>query len=228
MGKKIPGAQSRAVYRGKEVKTFAHDLSNYSEIRRGLSPAMRAQTMTKTELRNADPDAVERYIDMLNQWRTSPQAEKATRSAQTAQSPLEEIFSTAAASDYFTPTEKATLLTANLKVKLLTPAQAKMELKEALNAANRMTSADFYKAKYYLDEDEFDPELASDNMLYEIIMTGYVDKFPEQAQQVKDEYMKRLQEALDSVQYDSQFASEANAYKRDILAISKQLLYGGE
>lgn len=228
MAKKIPTAQTRAVYRGNEVKTFAHDLSNYSEIRRGLSPAMRSQTMTKTELRNADPDTVERYIDALNQWRTSPQAEKAVRSAQTAQSPLEEIFATAARSDYFTSSEKATLLTANIKVKLLTPEQAKMELKEALNVANRLTSADFYKAKYYLDEDEFDPEQATDNMLYEIIMTGYIDKYPEYAKQVKDEYMDRLKEALASVQYDHQFASEANAYKRDILAISKQLLYGGE
>lgn len=223
MATKISKAQTRAVYRGKEVSTFAHDLSNYSELRRGLSPSMRAQTMTKTELRQVSPDVVERYINQLNQWRTAPQQEKATRAAQIAESPLEEIFATAAASKFFSPEEKATLLTANLKVKLMTPEQAKMELKESLNVANRLTSADFYKAKYYLDEDEFDPEQATDNMLYEVIMSGYIDKYPDVAKEAKEEYLKRLQEAMDSVEFDQQYASEANAYKRDILGISKSI-----
>ena len=66
-----------AVYRGGEVKTFRQDLSNYSELRRGLTPAMRAQTLTKTELKNVSPDVAIRYINALNEWRQSPQIGRA-------------------------------------------------------------------------------------------------------------------------------------------------------
>ena len=55
-GKYKSKAAPHAVYRGSDVKLFSQDLSNYSELRRGLSPQMRAQTMTKKELRNVSPD----------------------------------------------------------------------------------------------------------------------------------------------------------------------------
>lgn len=221
----IPRAQSAAVYRGREVSTFAHDLSNYSQLRRGLSPAMRAQTMTKKELSQVDPDKVEAYINALNQWRTSPQLEKVTRAQEIAQSPLEQIFQSAALSDFYSAQDKAAFLTANLKLKTMTSDLAQKRIKESLNLIDRLRGADFYKAKYYLDNDTFDPELASNDMLREIVITGYIENYPEAAEQAKAEYMKRLADVnVGALSGSEEMASEANAYRRDLLGIAKSLI----
>ena len=221
----IPRAQSAAVYRGREVSTFAHDLSNYSQLRRGLSPAMRSQTLTKKELSQVSPDKVEAYIDALNQWRTSPQLEKVMRAQEIAQSPLEQIFQSAARSEFYSAQDKAAFLTANLKLKTMTAETAQKQIKESLNLIDRLRGADFYKAKYYLDNDTFDPELASNDMLREVVITGYIENYPEAAAAAKAEYMKRLGEVnAGALSGSEEMASEANAYRKDLLGIAKSLI----
>ena len=60
----------------KTPKLFTSDLSNYAEIRRGLSPAMRKLTVSKTDLKKLTPDVQQSYIRQLNEWRMQGQAAK--------------------------------------------------------------------------------------------------------------------------------------------------------
>lgn len=212
-------AQSGAVYRGQQVKQFTHDLTNYSELRRGLSPAMRAQTMSKTELRDVDARITDKYIEELNRWRGMSQAQKAGRAQASGSSPIEQLFNQAVKSGYFTGTDKATLMTANIKLKTMTKEQAKMELSEDLNVLDRTRSSDFYKAAGYLEDDNFDPQAATDDMLREIVVSGYIQNYPDISQSVIDEYIRRL-----GAGGADEYASEQSSYASDILAIAKLII----
>ena len=188
-------AHTEAVYRGVPVSTFNQDLSNYSQLRRGLSKEMRARTMTKTELKQVTPETARQYIDILNQWRTDSQLAKAQRGNKKAfKDPTAQIFAEALKTGYFNgdAEAKAKLMTAGLKISRMDKDTARKEVTEALNAKDRTRSQDFYKADYYLDQGNFDPLQATDNMLREIVVSGYIDKYPDKADVSKEEYRRRI------------------------------------
>lgn len=211
-------ARSTAVYGGKAVKQFTSDLSNYSELRRGLSKDMRDQTLSKTELKQAGP-AVDRYIAELNRWRSMGQQAKKTRSSKEGAAPVEQLFRAAVKSGYYTGTDKATIAAANIKLKTMSKDQAKLELMEDLNALERTRNQNFYKALGYIEGGEWDPEEASDDMLREVVSSGFIDRYPDIAQATVDEYIRRLGDSG-----DEQYASERSSYANDILAIAKMIL----
>lgn len=219
MPKRKSTARPTAVYRHESVKQFTPDLSNYSELRRGLSKDMRAQTMSKTELRGADAGAVNRYIEELNRWRGMSQATKRSRAMKGGSAPVEQLFQAAIKSGYYSGTDKAIVSAANLKLKTMTPDQAKMELMEDLNTLDRTRNQDFYKAKGYIEDGVFDPEEASDDMLREVVSSGFINQYPDIAQATVDEYIKRL-----GAGGEEQYASERSSYANDILAIAKLIL----
>lgn len=214
-------AHAGAVYRGQGVKQFTHDLSNYSEIRRGLSPSMRAQTMTKTELNNVDARIVDKYISELNRWRGMSQAQKAERAGSGGSYPVEKLFNEVIKSGYVSGNDKAILNAASLKLKTLTKEQSKVELMEALNARDRTRSSDFYKAVGYLEDDAFDAEQATDDMLREIVVSGYINdpKYAALVDGIIDEYVKRLGPGG-----DAQLASERSSYINDIIKIAQMIV----
>ena len=55
----------------KTPKLFASDLSNYAEIRRGLSSTMRKLTVSKSDLKKLTPDVQQAYIRQLTRRRAS-------------------------------------------------------------------------------------------------------------------------------------------------------------
>ena len=234
--------KTSAVYRGAPVKTFSHDLSNYSQIRRGLSPAMRAQTMTKTELKQVRPDLVERYINELNRWRESPQLSKTQRGSEiiksssadkkvqkAGQDPTQTIFREALKSGYYEgdSNAKAKLMTASLKLSMMSKKDARKEMMEGLNTKDRTRNQDFYKAEYYLDEGKFDPEVATTDMLREIVSSGYVDeKYPDQAAKITKEYMKRLSGTGEADGIGAQaLANERASFMEDLVSIDETIIY---
>lgn len=219
MPKRRKGPSSSAVYRSQAVKQFTADLSNYSELRRGLSKDMRAQTMSKTELKGADQSAVNRYIEELNRWRGMGQAAKKSRASKGGSYPVEQLFQAAVRSGYYTGTDKAIVSAANLKLKTMTPDQARMELMENLNVLDRTRNQDFYKAKGYIEDGEWDPEEASDDMLREVVSSGFINQYPDIAQATVDEYIRRL-----GAGGAEEYASERSSYANDILAIAKMIL----
>lgn len=218
-------AKSSAVYRGVSVSTFAQDLSNYSQLRRGLSQSMRNQTLTKTELMKIKPEARTVYINQLNAWRERGQAFKTGR-AQEVQG-TERIFEKALQSGFFTAEEKAALATANLRIKSVNEQTARFMIGESLNVVERSGGTswkgsgteDYYKAKYYLDQGSWDPTMASDNMLREIIFSGKIDDYPSQSEEAVKEYMDRLGNASD-------FADESNNIRKDIMGMAKTMIKG--
>lgn len=216
-----------AVYRGGDVKTFRQDLSNYSELRRGLTPAMRAQTLTKTELKNVSPDVAIRYINALNEWRQSPQREKIVRGQPGEISALENIFLKGIDSGYYSANEKATLAAANLKMKSISQEQARMEIRENLNAIDRAhggewyTPTDYWATKFYMDHGEWDPSLASDSMLRVALTYGFLDDHPGYRDETIEEYELRT-----GGEDTGAAASEVAAYRQDILAVAKLFIQG--
>lgn len=219
-------AAPHAVYRGQDVKLFAADLSNYAELRRGLSPAMRAQTLTTKELRAASPDMVISYINSLNQWRQSPQREKIVRGQSEEISRLENIFLKKMKSDFFGPNDKAALAAANLKMKSMTQEQARMEIREALNAIDRLHTSDWYKPQdywatdFYMSHGEWDPGLASDSMLRLALQYDLVGDYPGYKDITMEEYERRLGSDF----ADSVMASEITSGNLDVLATAKLFL----
>ena len=219
-------AASHAVYRGQDVKLFAADLSNYAELRRGLSPAMRAQTLTKKELRAASPDMVISYINSLNQWRQSPQREKIVRGQSEEISRLENIFLKKMKSDFFGPNDKVALAAANLKMKSMPQEQARMEIREALNAVDRLHTSDWYTPRdywasdFYMSHGEWDPAQASDSMLRLAIQYDLISDYPQYEEMTKEEYGRRL-----GVEFsEAIMATQAVSGNLDVLATAKLFL----
>lgn len=213
-------AHAGAVYRSQRIKQFTHDLSNYSEIRRGLTPAMRAETLTKTELLKTDPRVVQQYIDQLNAWRNQSQLQKAQRT-QGGSAPVERLFNEMVKSGYVSGDDKARLAAASLKLKTMTKEQSRKEVMEGLNVSDRTRSSNFYKAVGYLEDDDFDESLATDDMLREIVVSGYIDdpKYAGQAESIIQEYIKRLGEGG-----ETQYASERSSYINDVIKIAMTIL----
>ena len=178
-------------------KLFLQDLSNYSEIRRGLSPAMRKATPLLKELKSVDAGMQQQIINELNDWRQSSQSQK-IKGSQTAKGAAQALTA-AAGSDYYTPSQKVQLLTAGLKLRNMDPEQAEWEIRESLAVTGRLHNQDFYKAKYYLGDPEddasanvWDPAAATDAMLNEIIFTGGILQYDEKTiMDTIKEYLKR-------------------------------------
>ena len=161
----------------KTPKLFTSDLSNYAEIRRGLSAPMRKITVSKTALKKLAPDVQQAYIKQLNEWRMQGQAAKQA-SAHT-QEGISSALLDAAKSNYFGANEKAKVVfaTAGLKLKTMSPKAADWEVKEALNAAGRLHDQAFYKAQYFLDKGTWDATKAETDMLISIIRGGTLKSY---------------------------------------------------
>lgn len=212
-------ARPSAVYGGKAVKQFTSDLSNYAELRRGLSKDMRSQTVSKTDLKASDTYAVDRYIEELNRWRSQSQASKTARASRSGSAPVERLFREALRSGYFAGSDKTVIAAANIKLKTMTKEQAQLELMEDLNTLDRTRNQDFYKAQGYIEDGVWDPEEASDDMLRSVVASGFIDQYPDIAEATINEYIKRLGDAG-----AEQYASERSSYANDILAIAKLIL----
>ena len=221
-------AASHAVYRGQDVKLFAADLSNYAELRRGLSPAMRAQTLAKKELRAARPDMVISYINSLNQWRQSPQRQKIVKGQDNEVTRLENIFAQVLKTNLFGGNDKVAIAAANLKMKSMSTADARTEIREALNAVDRMHMSDWYKPQdywtsdYYMQNEKWDPAQASDSMLRLALEFDLVGYYPQYEDATYEEYRRRLNTELDK----TIIASQRTSAELDILATAKLFVYG--
>lgn len=215
-----------AVYGGRPIKVFKQDLSNYSRLRSSLSATMRAQTLTLKDLRKASAEEQERYIRELNIWKTTPQREKAARAQAGITSGLERLMREAPDNAYFSPEERVKLATANLKLKNMSPAQAKMELQENLNVIDRVHAqgnynpSSYWYSKTYIDRGEWDPALASDEMLRSVIYNDMLSG-NEMADAV-DEYLARLGETQD--EQTTGYASERGQAMQDLLGMAALLL----
>lgn len=161
----------------KTPKLFASDLSNYAEIRRGLSPAMRKLTVSKTDLKKLTPDVQQSYIRQLNDWRLQGQAAK--QATAHTQEGVSAALLEAAKSNYYGTKEKVVFATAGLKLKTMQPKAADWEVKEALNAAGRLHDQAFYKAQYFLDKGTWDEKKAETDMLISIIRGGTLKSYGE-------------------------------------------------
>ena len=159
----------------KTPKLFASDLSNYAEIRRGLSPAMRKLTVSKTDLKQLTPDVQQSYIKQLNEWRMQGQAAK--QATAHTQEGVSSALLQAAKSNYYGAKEKVVFATAGLKLKTMSPKAAEWEVKEALNAAGRLHDQAFYKAQYYLEGGTWDATKADTDMLISIIRGGTLQNY---------------------------------------------------
>lgn len=212
-----------AVYRGADVQVFSRDLSNYASLRRGLSAAMREQTLGVKTLKKASADVQSTYINVLNKWRSQSQTFKKERAQ--IQNPVEEVFKKMLDEDYYTDAEKVEIAAANIKLKTMDAKQARRELMEGLRAKDAARDQDFYKADWFLKNDMFDPTQATDNMLRQLVDSGYVEKeYPGQADAVLDEYLRRLGGGLGA---EWERASNAATYRKDILALARMILLGG-
>lgn len=209
-----------------QPKLFEADLSNYAEIRRGLSPAMRAATPTKTALKRVDADTRADLINVLNDWRLQGQASK--KASAHTQEGVGSVLSSQAGSSYYSPSEKIKIQTAAIKLKTMDPRQAEWEIKEALNAAGRLHNQDFYKAQYYLDRGDWDVTQADDGMLTAILTGGTLPQYGDDiVDETVKEYVKRLYGfssddagAFDALAQSEKSEMQANYYN-DILNIAK-------
>ena len=165
----------------KNPKLFTSDLSNYAEIRRGLSPAMRKLTVSKTDLKKLTPDVQQAYIRQLNEWRMQGQAAKQA-SAHT-QEGVSSALLQAGRSNYYggrdKVKEKVVFATAGLKLKTMSPKVADWEVREALSVVDRLHDQAFYKAQYFLDAGTWDATKATNNMLISIIRGGTLQNYGE-------------------------------------------------
>ena len=204
-----------------QAKLFASDLSNYSEIRRGLSPAMRKATPTLKELKSVDAATQQGLINALNDWRQQGQAQK-IQASQLSKG-IGSVFSSAASSGFYSTQDKITLQTAGLKLRSMDKDRAEWELRESLGATGRLHNQDFYKAKYFLDGNEWAPEAATNAMLEAILFSGGILEYDEQT--IRDtikEYVKRAYGVLDDLEAESQErANLTGSYYNDVLNIAK-------
>lgn len=184
----------------KTPKIFASDLSNYSEIRRGLSPAVRNLTPTKKQLQSVDVDVRESFIKSLNEWRRTPQSVKA-RAGQN-QTVFANVFTDASSDDYYSAKERVQLSTAGLKMRSMSPERAQWEIRESFNATGRLRTQAFYKAQYYLEKGTWDPELAAFDMLDAIVNDrALADYGQDTVDATVAEYLSRIHSAqLDQLQ----------------------------
>ena len=205
----------------KTPKLFLGDLSNYAEIRRGLSKAVREQTPTLKQLRSVDSATQQGLINALNDWRLSGQAQKVAGS-QTAKG-LGAVFSNAAASGYYSPAEKIKIQTASLNVKSMDRRQAEWAIRESLNSTGRLHNQDFYKAKYYLDKGDWSPEEATNEMLYAILYQGGIFEYSEKIiDETIHEYVNRKYGTLEGLKTETTERANITAgYYNDVLNIAK-------
>ena len=214
----------------KNPKLFAYDLSNYAEIRRGLSPAMRKLTPTKTMLKQVDEHTRRTYIESINKWRSMSQGMK-QQTAHT-QEGLSNVLISQGKNNYYSKSEQVTIMTAGLKLKTMDPQAAEWEIREALNASGRLHDTNFYKAQYYLDAGEWDPTQATNEMIQAVMSGGTLPKYGENViDQTIKEYMKRIYNFTES---DGEEILQAGAdlekqemvagYYNDILNISKMVV----
>lgn len=214
----------------KTPKLFAYDLSNYAEIRRGLSPAMRKLTPSKTMLKQADEHTRRTYIEAINKWRTQSQTQKLSTAH--TQEGISNVLISQGKNNYYSKTEQVIIVTAGLKLKTMDPRAAEWELREALNASGRLHDNNFYKAQYYLDGGEWDPTQATNEMLQAVISGGTLPRYGANiVDQTIKEYMQRIYNITESK--DKEFIESATAqekqemvagYYNDILNIAKMVV----
>ena len=208
----------------KTPKLFTSDLSNYAEIRRGLSPAMRKLTVSKTDLKNLTPDVQQSYIRQLNEWRMQGQAAK--QATAHTQEGVSSALLEAAKSNYYGTKEKVVFATAGLKLKTMKPKAADWEVKEALNAANRLHDQAFYKAQYFLDAGKWDEKKAETDMLISIIHGGTLKSYGDSIfDATVREYLERIH-GLDSGEITDEMVEDARSdmeasYYSDLYDIAK-------
>ena len=208
----------------KTPKLFTSDLSNYAEIRRGLSPAMRKLTVSKTDLNKLTPDVQQSYIRQLNEWRMQGQAAK--QATAHTQEGVSSALLEAAKSNYYGTKEKVVFATAGLKLKTMKPKAADWEVKEALNAADRLHDQAFYKAQYFLDAGKWDEKKAETDMLISIIRGGTLKSYGDSIfNATVREYLERIH-GLDSGEITDEMVEDARSdmeasYYSDLYDIAK-------
>ena len=208
----------------KSPKLFTSDLSNYAEIRRGLSPAMRKLTVSKTDLKKLTPDVQQSYIRQLNEWRMQGQAAK--QATAHTQEGVSSALLEAAKSNYYGTKEKVVFATAGLKLKTMKPKAADWEVKEALNAADRLHDQAFYKAQYFLDAGKWDEKKAETDMLISIIRGGTLKSYGDSIfNATVREYLERIH-GLDSGEITDEMVEDARSdmeasYYSDLYDIAK-------
>ena len=208
----------------KTPKLFTSDLSNYAEIRRGLSPAMRKLTVSKTDLKKLTPDVQQSYIRQLNEWRL--QGQSAKQATAHTQEGVSSALLEAAKSNYYGTKEKVVFATAGLKLKTMKPKAADWEVKEALNAADRLHDQAFYKAQYFLNAGKWDEKKAETDMLISIIRGGTLKSYGDSIfNATVREYLERIH-GLDSGEITDEMVEDARSdmeasYYSDLYDIAK-------
>ena len=208
----------------KTPKLFTSDLSNYAEIRRGLSPAMRKLTVSKTDLKKLTPDVQQSYIRQLNEWRL--QGQSAKQATAHTQEGVSSALLEAAKSNYYGTKEKVVFATAGLKLKTMKPKAADWEVKEALNAADRLHDQAFYKAQYFLDAGKWDEKKAETDMLISIIRGGTLKSYGDSIfNATVREYLERIH-GLDSGEITDEMVEDTRSdmepsYYSDLYDIAK-------
>ena len=212
----------------KSIRLFASDLSNYNDIRKGLTSKMRAQIPTRAQLMQATPDVRQNMIDTLNEWRQLSQKEKVAFQER-AGTDYVKVYSDQSKNLYFTESEQVEFATAAFKLRMMTPDQADWEMKESLNAVDRKHSREFYKAMSYVEADEFDENLASDEMLSEIIKDAgqALKAHPDVFERALKAYLDRKYGAMKisrvkkSEMYWEEYADKMASYNQDLLAAAR-------
>lgn len=162
----------------KTVKLFEQDLSNYAQIRRGLSPAMRERTLTKTELKGKSADFVKNYIDQLNRWRSGTQSQKIryARAQKSEKKGVEAMLQKVLDEGYFDGEEEAQIRRALQQMEMSDKKTKEAALKNSFDLLSRTKNGAFYsesksywKAKKYVDDKSWDASKASDDMLRAVI-----------------------------------------------------------
>ena len=212
----------------KSIRLFASDLSNYNDIRKGLTSKMRDQIPTRAQLMQATPDVRQNMIDTLNEWRQLSQKEKVAFQER-AGTDYVKVYSDQSKNLYFTESERVEFATASLRLRMMSPDQAEWEMKESLNAVDRKHSREFYKAMSYVDNDEFDENQASDEMLSEIIKDGgqALKARPDVFERVLKAYLDRKYGAMKmsrvkkSEMYWEEYADKMASYNMDLLAAAR-------
>ena len=215
----------------KTPKLFTSDLSNYAEIRRGLSPAMRKLTVSKTDLKKLTPDVQQSYIRQLNEWRMQGQAAK--QATAHTQEGVSSALLEAAKSNYYGAKEKVVFATAGLKLKTMKPKAADWEVKEALNAVGRLHDQAFYKAQYFLDKGTWDEKKAETDMLISIIRGGTLKKYGESIfDATVREFVRRtygyteeeMQDGFNEMLVTREAANVESSYYSDLYDIAKVII----
>jgi len=212
----------------KSIRLFASDLSNYNDIRKGLTAKMRSQIPTRAQLMQATPDVRQNMIDTLNEWRQLSQKKKVAFQER-AGTDYVKTYSDQSKNVYFTESERVEFTTASLKLRMMTPDQAEWEFKESLNAVDRKHSREFYKAMSYIEADEFDENMASDEMLSEILKDGgqALKTRPDVFEKALKAYLDRkygslkISRAKKSEMYWDEYADKMASYNQDVLAAAR-------